>query len=120
MRRRPLLQLTAITRGFSTSTGKRLASQPAPAREKMPRLNPASQVRNVSYLVPTLHAMFAVADQEGLFLHHSSFATAAGTDTAHEEAVIVGKSLAMIGWDMLTDEGLFQTAKKQWEMAIVE
>ncbi|KAH2098526.1 hypothetical protein KXW65_001798 [Aspergillus fumigatus] len=76
--------------------------------------------RNVSYLVPTLHAMFAVADQEGLFLHHSSFATAAGTDTAHEEAVIVGKSLAMIGWDMLTDEGLFQTAKKQWEMAIVE
>ncbi|XBQ88430.1 8-oxo-dGTP diphosphatase [Aspergillus fumigatus] len=43
MRRRPLLQLTAITRGFSTSTGKRLASQPAPAREKMPRLNPASQ-----------------------------------------------------------------------------
>ncbi|KAH2312277.1 hypothetical protein LV164_002731 [Aspergillus fumigatus] len=43
MRRRPLLPLTAITRGFSTSTGKRLASQPAPAREKMPRLNPASQ-----------------------------------------------------------------------------
>lgn len=80
----------------------------------------SSDIGNVSYLVPTLHAMFAVADQEGLFLHHSSFATAAGTDTAHEEAVIVGKSLAMIGWDMLTDEGLFQTAKKQWEMAIVE
>lgn len=85
-----------------------------------PALTTADSVGNVSYLVPTLHAMFAVADQEGLFLHHSSFATAAGTDTAHEEAVIVGKSLAMIGWDMLTDEGLFQTAKKQWEMAIVE
>lgn len=85
-----------------------------------PAQTTADSVGNVSYLVPTLHAMFAVADQEGLFLHHSSFATAAGTDTAHEEAVIVGKSLAMIGWDMLTDEGLFQTAKKQWEMAIVE
>ncbi|KAH1544496.1 hypothetical protein KXX19_000564 [Aspergillus fumigatus] len=83
-------------------------------------LSSGCRVDIVDYLVPTLHAMFAVADQEGLFLHHSSFATAAGTDTAHEEAVIVGKSLAMIGWDMLTDEGLFQTAKKQWEMAIVE
>ncbi|KAF4163907.1 hypothetical protein CNMCM6936_000131 [Aspergillus lentulus] len=83
-------------------------------------LTGSSDIGNVSYLVPTLHAMFAIADQEGLFLHHSSFATAAGTDTAHEEAVIVGKSLAMIGWEMLTEEGLLQTAKKQWEMAILE
>lgn len=85
-----------------------------------PAKTAADSIGNVSYLVPTLHAMFAIADQEGLFLHHSSFATVAGTDTAHEEAVIVGKSLAMIGWEMLTEEGLFQTAKKQWEMAILE
>jgi hypothetical protein len=64
--------------------------------------------------------MFAVTDQEGSFLHHSSFAIAAGTDTAHEEAVVVGKSLAIVGWEMLTDEGHFQTAKKQWEIAILE
>lgn len=32
--------------------------------------------------------------------------------------MIVGKSLAMIGWDMIHDEGLFEKAKRQWEDAV--
>ena len=66
-------------------------------------------------MVPTLHTMFSIPGPEGSFPHHPSFASAASTDEAHEEAVIVGKSLALVGWDMLADESLFATAKRQWE-----
>lgn len=75
---------------------------------------------NVSYLVPTLHTMFGITDEPGSFPHHPSFAAAAGTDTAHEEAVIVGKSLALIAWDMLTDDELFAVAQQQWRQAVEE
>lgn len=59
--------------------------------------------------------MFSIRGPDGSFPHHATFASAASTDEAHEEAVIVGKSLALIGWDMLVDEDLFATAKRQWE-----
>ncbi|GMG32571.1 unnamed protein product [Aspergillus oryzae] len=59
--------------------------------------------------------MFGIPGPDGSFPHHPSFAAAAGTDDAHVEAVVVGKSLAMIGWEMITDEALFKQAKSQWE-----
>jgi hypothetical protein len=62
--------------------------------------------------------MFGIPTPENTFPHHPSFAAAAGTDEAHEEAVLVGKSLALIGWDMITDEALFQTAQQQWREEI--
>lgn len=73
---------------------------------------------NVSYVVPTLHTMFGIPAQDGSYPHHPTFASAAGTDEAHKEAIIVGKSLAMIGWDMIHDDGLFEKAKSQWEGVI--
>ena len=75
---------------------------------------------NVSYIMPTLHTMFGIPGPDGSFPHHPSFAAAAGTDDAHVEAVVVGKSLAMIGWEMITDEALFEQAKAQWERCIQE
>ncbi|PYH85663.1 amidohydrolase [Aspergillus uvarum CBS 121591] len=83
-------------------------------------LTGSSDIGNVSYLVPTLHTMFGITDEPGSFPHHPSFAAAAGTDTAHEEAVIVGKSLALIAWDMLTDDELFAVAQQQWRQAVEE
>jgi hypothetical protein len=70
---------------------------------------------NVSYVAPTLHSMFAIPTPEGAFPHHPSFAASAGTDEAHEEAIFTGKGLALTGWDMLCDDGLFELAKAQWE-----
>lgn len=68
----------------------------------------------MSYVVPTLHTMFGIPTPEHAFPHHPAFAAAAGTDEAHTEAVVVGKSLALIGWDMVTDNALFNTAQQQW------
>lgn len=72
---------------------------------------------NVSYVLPTIHPMFSIHAQDGAFPHHPSFAAAAATDVAFEEALIVGKSLALIGWDVITDDELLQRAKQQWRQA---
>jgi hypothetical protein len=61
--------------------------------------------------------MFSINAPDGSFPHNPSFATAAGTDVAFEEALIVGKSLALIGWDVLTDNDILQRAKDQWKQA---
>lgn len=70
---------------------------------------------NVSYVAPTLHSMFAIPTPEGCFPHHPSFTACAGTDEAHEEAILTGKGLALVGWDMMTDDSLYELAKAQWE-----
>ncbi|KAJ5690882.1 hypothetical protein N7462_005274 [Penicillium macrosclerotiorum] len=78
----------------------------------------SSDIGNVSYVTPTLHTMFGIPTSEKSFPHHPTFTAAAGTDEAHEEAVVVGKSLALIGWEMITDDALYETAFKQWKEEI--
>lgn len=72
----------------------------------------------MSYVVPTLHSAFTIRASEGVSPHHPSFAAAAGTDAAHEEALIVGKGLALTGWEMVADAGLLKQAREQWKLAI--
>lgn len=62
--------------------------------------------------------MFGIPTPQGAFPHHPTFTAAAGTDEAHGEALVVGKSLALIGWDMITDDALFETAHCQWKEEI--
>ncbi|CAI7606486.1 unnamed protein product [Penicillium manginii] len=78
-------------------------------------LTGSTDAGNVSYAVPTLHSMFGIPTPEGSYPHHPSFTASAGTDDAHEEAVVTGKGLALLGWDMLTNDELFTAAKSQWE-----
>ncbi|RFU27505.1 hypothetical protein B7463_g8821, partial [Scytalidium lignicola] len=80
----------------------------------------SSDIGNVSYVVPTLHTVFGIPAPEGSFPHHPSFAAAAATDDAHREAIVAGKSLALVGWDMLTKENLYEAAKTQWESEIAD
>lgn len=75
---------------------------------------------NVSYIMPTLHTMFAIPETDNSFPHHPTFAAAAGTDGAHEEALVVGKSLGMIGWEMITNDALFEQARSQWQKSVKE
>lgn len=73
---------------------------------------------NVSYVTPTLHTMFVIPAPEGASPHHPSFTAAAGTDEAHKEAIVVGKSLALIGWEMLTETALLERARQQWRKSV--
>ncbi|KAJ5965213.1 uncharacterized protein N7479_005089 [Penicillium vulpinum] len=77
-------------------------------------LTGSSDIGNVSYETPTLHTMFGIPSPPSSFPHHPTFAAAAGTDEAHTEALIVGKSLALIGWDMITENDMYDVARRQW------
>lgn len=74
-----------------------------------------SIIGNVSYETPTLHTMFAIPAPTTSFPHHPTFAAAAGTDEAHAEALIVGKSLALTGWDMIMENDMYDLAQHQWK-----
>ncbi|KAJ5772566.1 hypothetical protein N7520_003095 [Penicillium odoratum] len=62
--------------------------------------------------------MFGIPTKDNSFPHHPNFAAAAGTDEAHAEAIIVGKSLALIGYDMVSNDELYETARRQWQEEI--
>ncbi|KAJ6105022.1 hypothetical protein N7486_003711 [Penicillium sp. IBT 16267x] len=81
-------------------------------------LTASSDIGNVSYVTPTLHSMFGIPTEGDSYLHHPTFAAAAGTDAAHAEAIIVGKSLALIGYDMVTNNAMYETARRQWQEEI--
>ncbi|KAJ5674311.1 uncharacterized protein N7477_004245 [Penicillium maclennaniae] len=81
-------------------------------------LTASSDIGNVSYVTPTLHTMFGIPTPDNTFPHHPNFAASAGTDEAHIEAVTVGKSLALTGWDMITNDGLYEMAHRQWQEEI--
>jgi hypothetical protein len=59
--------------------------------------------------------MFGIPAPKESFPHHPTFAAAAGTDEAHIEAIIVGKSLGLIGWDMVSGDALYDTTRVQWQ-----
>ncbi|BCR82731.1 M20 family metallopeptidase [Aspergillus chevalieri] len=83
-------------------------------------LTGSSDIGNVSYIVPTLHAMFAIPAEEGVFMHHPRFAEAAGTEGAFGEAVTVGRVLGLVGWAVLRDGGFYEGVKGAWEEAVRE
>ncbi|KAF7519048.1 hypothetical protein PCG10_010416 [Penicillium crustosum] len=81
-------------------------------------LTGSSDIGNVSYETPTLHTMFAIPAPKSSFPHHPTFAAAAGTDEAHAEALIVGKSLALTGWDMIVENDMYDLSRRQWREEI--
>ncbi|KAL2816045.1 hypothetical protein BDW59DRAFT_177451 [Aspergillus cavernicola] len=83
-------------------------------------LTGSSDIGNVSYIMPTLHTMFSIPAPDGSYPHHPSFASAAGTDAAHGEAIVVGKTLALVGWDIATNDLLFEQARDRWTECVKE
>lgn len=58
--------------------------------------------------------MFTIPAPEGSSPHHPSFAEAAGTEEANEIALTTGKTLALVGWDVLTDDCFFNSVTREW------
>ncbi|KAJ5256750.1 hypothetical protein N7478_012854 [Penicillium angulare] len=75
----------------------------------------SSDIGNVSYVTPTLHTMFAIPLAVDTSPHHPKFTALAGTTEAHQEAVIVGKTLGIIGYEMITNDEMYDMARRQWQ-----
>ncbi|KAL6253120.1 hypothetical protein RBB50_000841 [Rhinocladiella similis] len=78
----------------------------------------SSDIGNISYAVPTLHSMFAIPCPEGSYPHHPSFANAAGEAAAHDPTLVVGKILALLGWDAIMDDGFYEQVKSEWVKSV--
>lgn len=68
--------------------------------------------------MPSLHVMFSIPTEDGVGPHNAGFAKAAGTDIAHDKAIIVGKSMALAGFDILTKDDVYNGMKADWEKAM--
>ncbi|KAJ5438535.1 uncharacterized protein N7458_009533 [Penicillium daleae] len=75
----------------------------------------SSDVGNVGYVVPALHALFGIPCAKGVSPHSANFTDAAGTDAAYESAIITGKTLALVGFDVATKDEVFQAVYSNWQ-----
>ena len=67
---------------------------------------------NVSYVIPSFHGGFAIPCPPGAYNHTPGFTACAGTDEAHDLAVLTSKGMAIAGWKVLADDDV---AKKIWD-----
>lgn len=71
---------------------------------------------NVSYEVPGFHCGFSIDTGDPRVGPHSpKFAVAAGTRDALVSALECGKGMAATGYDLLADDGLASTVRKEFE-----
>ena len=59
--------------------------------------------------------MFVIPAREGASPHHPSFTEAAGMEEANEIALTIGKTLALVGWDVISDDAFYEAVKRDWQ-----
>ncbi len=64
--------------------------------------------------MPAFHPIFVIPADKGSSTHHASFTSATGTKEAHDIAVMVGKTLALLGSDLLQDGEFLKAVKADW------
>lgn len=78
--------------------------------------NGSSDMGNVTYVCPGIQPMFRI-DATGP-PHTKEFQKAAGTDFAHEQALKAGKANALVGVEVVVDDGFFRAVRAEWEDAM--
>ncbi len=76
----------------------------------------STDVGNVSQVCPTIHPMFAIADEGvDIVTHTVEFANATLSDTAHKNMLITIKALVLTGVDVITDKELLKNIKDEFQ-----
>ena len=70
---------------------------------------------NVSYEVPALHALIGIPTVGGEGPHSKGFEAAAGRVEAEERFVVAGKGMAVTGWRVLVDDGVYGRVREGFE-----
>ncbi|KAB2569624.1 Peptidase M20 domain-containing protein 2 [Lasiodiplodia theobromae] len=78
--------------------------------------NGSSDMGNVTYVCPGIQPMFRI-DAAGP-PHTPKFQEAAGTVFAHEKALQAGKANALVGYEVLVDDGFYGEVRAEWEEAM--
>jgi hypothetical protein len=75
----------------------------------------STDMGNVSHLVPTFHGAFPIPTTPDVSAHNPKFAACAGTDEAHASALTCAKGMAMLAIRVLTEDGVADGARKDFE-----
>lgn len=70
---------------------------------------------NISYALPSLHPAFAIPTTANGGNHTAAFAKSAGTQAAHDAMIIVTKSLALLGYRVLSDPQFLLEVKAEFK-----
>ncbi|KAB8263142.1 hypothetical protein BDV32DRAFT_146930 [Aspergillus pseudonomiae] len=75
----------------------------------------STDMGNVTYICPGFHGGFAVPAEPGAFNHTPSFTKAAGTNQAYELAINTAKGMAVVGWNVLSDDSLADSIRNDFK-----
>lgn len=100
-----------LYRENAVGLGKRLRTKEE--EDKIAAMGGSTDMGNISFVIPTIHPMFAIPSKYGN--HTPGFTASAATDEAHAQAIIAGKSMAMTCLDLFMTDGLLEEAKKAFE-----
>jgi hypothetical protein len=67
--------------------------------------------------VPSFHCAFGIPTDPDTSIHHPRFAHFAGQDAAHQEAIKVGKGMALMALRVMTTPQLIKDARVEFEIA---
>lgn len=76
----------------------------------------STDMGDVTYACPGFHAAFGIDTKDGEANHTKGFAAVAGTEDSFERAVECGKGMALVGWEVLTDDGFAEQMRTEWEL----
>ncbi|KAL1889638.1 hypothetical protein Sste5346_008757 [Sporothrix stenoceras] len=78
-------------------------------------MSASTDMGNVTYEMPGLHAFFGIPCPDDVSGHHPSFTAASGTPEAFQSAIRCGKGLALTGWDLMVDDKIMEGARADFE-----
>lgn len=78
-------------------------------------MSASTDMGNVTYQLPGIHAFFGILCPDDVSGHHPSFTAAAGTKEAFDSAVRCGKGLALTGWEVITDHKIHEAVLADFE-----
>ena len=66
--------------------------------------------------MPAFHSGFGIPTDPDVAQHHPRFAQFAGEDAAHDEAIKVGKGMALLALRVITTPQLIKEARAEFEI----
>ena len=76
----------------------------------------STDMGNVSHVVPSIHPTFSIGTSANI--HTREFTAAAMTEEAHKATRTVAKAMAMVGWDIMSDEQVLVRVKQGFRQQI--
>lgn len=72
----------------------------------------------MSYVCPSIHALFGIECPPGVANHTPGFKACAGTDESYNRAVTTGKAMAVAGWEVLVNDSVAGEVRSNFEADI--